>query len=102
MYAEMLMAESLFLLVPHQSRRLTGNGVRVYGSNPQPLCLGAIRPSSAYNSHFREQSEEQDSQVLQRVQARERLLGHGADLILLQEPGEGKKKKKQISFRPRR
>lgn len=56
MYAEMLMTEALFLLVLHQSRRLAENGARVYGSNRQPLRLGAIRPSSAYSSDFREQS----------------------------------------------
>lgn len=89
------MAESLFLLVPHQSRGLAGDGVRAHGSHPQPLRLGAIGPSNVYNRDVREQSEEQDSQVLQRVQARERLLGHGADLVPLQEPGGGKKRKKQ-------
>lgn len=70
-------------------------GARVYGSNRQPLRLGAVGPGSVYNSDFGEQSEERDSQVLQRVQARERLLGHGADLVPLQEPGGKKKNTKQ-------
>lgn len=94
----------MFLLVPHQSRGLAGDGVWAHGSHPQPLCLGAIGPSNVYNQDVWEQSEEQDSQVLQRVQARERLLGHGADLVPLQEPGGGEKNeknKKRISFRPR-
>lgn len=92
MYAAMLMTKGLFLLVAHERRGRAGNGLGVDGSNRQPLRLGAIRPSSVYNSDFGEQSEEQDSQVQQRLQARERLLGHGADLVPLQEPGEGKNK----------
>ena len=40
---------------------------------------------------------EADSQVLQRVQAGERLLGHRADLVPLQKSGKTTKKKKSVS-----
>lgn len=43
--------------------------------------------------------QQRDSQVLQRVQAREGLLGHRADLVPLQEPGE-KPQHNLIRFSP--
>lgn len=47
-------------------------------------------PCLVYSSDFWKQSvkHEADSQVLQRVQARERLLGHRTDLVPLQESGK--------------
>lgn len=41
---------------------------------------------------------EADSQVLQRVQPRERLLGHRADLVPLQKSGKKKKKTQLDQF----
>lgn len=60
-------------------------------------------PCLVYSSDFWKQSvkHEADSQVLQRVQARERLLGHRADLVPLQKSGKKEKKKPNlINFRP--
>lgn len=75
------------LSVPHQSRGLpeTGGGVRLRQTapasrrdSPAPFTTPAVGNNQS----------KRDSQVLQRVQARERLLGHRADLIPLQEPGK--------------
>lgn len=57
-------------------------------------------PRLVYSSDFWKQSvkHEADSQVLQGVQARERLLGHRADLVPLQKSGKTTKKKKKNQF----
>lgn len=79
----MLMA----LLVPHQSGALPepGGGVRLQQTAP---ASRRGSPRSLYNPAVGNNPSRRDSQVLQRVQARERLLGHRADLVPLQEPGK--------------
>lgn len=65
--------------------------VWMFVSNKRRLCLGVIPPALVCSSaRFWKQSvkQETDSQVLQRVQAGERLLGHRSDLVPLQESGE--------------
>lgn len=72
-----------------------GSGVRL---NPAASASGRDSPSRARFTAptFGKQSEEADSQVLQRVQARERLLRHGTDLVPLQEPGEEEEEEVQF------
>lgn len=79
----MLMA----LLAPHQSGAPPETGRAVRLQQTAPASRGDS-PRPVYNPAAGNDRSERDSQVLQRVQAREGLLGHRADLVPLQEPGE--------------